>query len=73
MTVRESKSSFTLEGEGDQADRIQRFADVLAHRAGQGDWPLDAAALAGLQAEILGQPHHSRLSVSASHPCSWVR
>ncbi len=55
MTLRESKSSFTLEGEGDQADRIQRFADVLARRAGQGDWPLNGAALASLQAEILGQ------------------
>ena len=55
MTLRESKSSFALEGEGDQADRIQRFADVLARRAGQGDGPLEEAALAVLQAEILGQ------------------
>ncbi len=55
MTLRESKSSFTLEGEGDQADRIQRFAAVLARRAGRGDWPLDEATLADLQTEILGQ------------------
>ena len=55
MTLRESKSSFTLEGEGDQADRIQRFAVVLARRAGRGDWPLDEATLADLQTDILGQ------------------
>ena len=36
MTLRESRSSFAIEGEADQADRIQRFADVLARRAGQG-------------------------------------
>lgn len=54
MTLRESKSSLAIEGEGDQLDRIQRFADVLAHRAGQGAWPLDDASLARLQSEILG-------------------
>jgi hypothetical protein len=54
MTLRESKSSFAIEGEADQPDRIQRFADVLARRTGQGDWPLDDAALAQLQSEILG-------------------
>ncbi len=54
MTLRESKSSFAMEGEADQPDRIQRFADVLARRTGQGDWPLDDAALAQLQSEILG-------------------
>lgn len=54
MTLRESKSSFAIEGEADQLDRIQRFADVLARRTGQGDWPLDEAALARLQSEILG-------------------
>lgn len=30
MTLRESKASFAIEGEADQADRIERFADVLA-------------------------------------------
>lgn len=54
MTLRESKSSFAIEGEADQLDRIQRFADVLARRTGQGDLPLDDAALAQLQSEILG-------------------
>ena len=55
MTLRESKSSFAIEGEADQSDRIQRFADVLARRTGQGSWPLDNNTLAELQNEILGQ------------------
>lgn len=55
MTLRESKSSFAIEGEADQADRIQRFADVLARRTGRGRWPLDQASLAELQSEILGR------------------
>lgn len=55
MTLRESKSSFAIEGEADQSDRIQRFADVLARRTGQGAVPLDNASLAQLQAEILGR------------------
>jgi hypothetical protein len=55
MTLRESRSSFEIEGEADKADRIQRFAGVLGRRTGQGDLPLTEAALAELQAEILGR------------------
>ena len=55
MTLRESKSSFAIEGEADQLDRIQRFADVLARRTGQGELPLGNPSLAQLQAEILGR------------------
>lgn len=55
MTLRESKSSFEIEGEADKYDRIQRFADVLARRTGQGTWPLDQDSLAELQSEILGR------------------
>ncbi len=55
MTFRESKSSFAIEGEADSSDRIARFADMLARRTGQGDWPLDQATLAQLQSEILGK------------------
>jgi hypothetical protein len=58
MTLRESRSSFAIEGEADQTDRIQRFADVLARRTGQGPVPLDDASLAQLQSAILG-PRHS--------------
>jgi hypothetical protein len=54
MTLRESRSSFAIEGEADQTQRIQRFADVLARRTGQGALPLQAASLAQLQTEILG-------------------
>jgi hypothetical protein len=55
MTLRESRASFEIEGEADKTDRIQRFADVLARRTGQGDGlPLDAISLAELQREILG-------------------
>jgi len=56
MTLRESRSSFEIEGEADKTARIQRFADVLARRTGQGAHaPLDEPALAGLQREILGR------------------
>lgn len=54
LTLRESKASFAIEGEADQASRIQRFADTLARRTGQGDSPLTARALAELQQDILG-------------------
>ena len=55
MTLRESKSSFAIEGESDQADRIQRFADVLSRRTGQDKTPFSQAFLAQLQSDILGQ------------------
>lgn len=55
MTLRESRASFAIEGEAEQTDRIRRFADVLARRTGQGTRPpLDEAALAELQRDILG-------------------
>ncbi len=54
MTMRESRSSFAIEGEADKADRIQRFAGVLGRRTGQGELPLTETALAELQSEILG-------------------
>lgn len=54
MTLRESKASFALEGEADRSTRIQRFADVMSRRTGQGPLPLTDAALAELQQEILG-------------------
>lgn len=55
MTLRESRSSFAIEGESDKADRIQRFASVLGRRTGQGDVPLTDTSLAELQSEILGE------------------
>lgn len=55
MTLRESKASFGIEGEADRVGRVQRFADVMARRVGQGEMPLSDEALAGLQREILGE------------------
>ncbi|MGI4859364.1 MAG: Fic family protein, partial [Janthinobacterium lividum] len=54
MTLRESKASFAIEGEGDRVSRVQRFADVMARRTGQGELPITEATLAELQREILG-------------------
>lgn len=59
ITLRESKASFTIEGEGDKVhtNRIQRFADVMARRTGTGEIPLGDQPLAELQQEILGPRH----------------
>ena len=55
LTLRESRASFSIEGEGHQVSRVQRFADVMARRLGQGPVPLSADVLAELQQEILGR------------------
>jgi hypothetical protein len=55
LTLRESRSSFVIEGEQDQTKRIQRFAAVLETRTGQGTVPLNAESLAELQEAILGK------------------
>jgi len=55
LTLRESKASFQIEGEADKKDRIKRFADVLHEYTGQGEVPLNEAALAHLQKAILGE------------------
>src|SRR5699024_2801740 len=54
MTLRESKASFAIEGEGENEGRVQRFADVMARRTGQDNIPLADDELASLQTEILG-------------------
>ena len=54
MTLRESKASFAIEGEADRVGRVQRFADVMARRTGQGELPLNDAVLTELQRDILG-------------------
>lgn len=54
MTLRESKASFAIEGEGENEGRVQRFADVMARRTGQDNIPLTDDELASLQTEILG-------------------
>ncbi len=54
MTLRESRSSFQIEGEQDQVTRVQRFAAVIEARTGVGEAPLSGNALATLQRDILG-------------------
>lgn len=54
LTLRESKASFSLEGEGRQTKRIERFAQVIATQTGKGELALTDNALAKLQQAILG-------------------
>lgn len=54
LTLKESKSSFAIEREGDETDRIRRFAHVMGARCGQGDSPLTEKSLEELQRAILG-------------------
>ena len=55
MTLRESRSSFLIEGEQDQVSRVQRFAAVMETRTGAGEIPLSGEDLATLQKDILGE------------------
>lgn len=66
MTLRESRASFAIEGEADQANRIQRFADVMARRTGQSDLPFTSAVLAELQREILGKTTLTQFGIRQS-------
>jgi hypothetical protein len=54
LTFKESRASFLIEKEADQADRIQRFAHVIAQYCGRIPAPLSNASLHALQAGILG-------------------
>lgn len=54
LTFKESRASFLIEKEADQADRIQRFAHVIAQHCGQIDDPLSDESLHILQKGILG-------------------
>ncbi|MDM0073741.1 Fic family protein [Variovorax sp. J2P1-59] len=55
MTLRESRSSFLIEGEQDQVNRVRRFAAVMETRTGGGEIPLTGEDLAKLQRDILGE------------------
>ncbi len=55
MTLKESKASFAIEREADNASRVQRFADAMARRTGHGELPLTDDKLAELQRDILGE------------------
>ncbi|WLI06373.1 MULTISPECIES: Fic family protein [Pseudomonas] len=54
LTLKESRSSFLIEREADKADRIQRFAHVIAQHCGLIEDPLSNDSLHTLQAGILG-------------------
>ncbi len=54
LTFKESRASFLIEKEADKADRIQRFAHVIAKYCGHIDDPLSNDSLQTLQAGILG-------------------
>lgn len=54
LTFKESRASFLIEKEADQADRIQRFAHVIARYCGQINDPLSNNSLHTLQGGILG-------------------
>lgn len=55
LTIKESRASFQIERETDQADRIQRFAAAMERRLGTGDDSLAEDFLTALQREILGE------------------
>jgi len=54
LTFKESRASFLIEKQADQADRIQRFAHVIAKYCGHIKNPLSNDSLHMLQAGILG-------------------
>ena len=54
LTIKESRSSFAIEREADQADRIRRFAHAMGTRCGMANDPLSAKSLEDLQRVILG-------------------
>lgn len=54
LTLKESRASFLIEREADKADRIQRFAHVIAKYCGHIEDPLGDDSLRVLQAGILG-------------------
>lgn len=55
LTLKESRASFLIEKEADQADRIQRFAHVIAQYSGHIEDPLSDNSLQTLQVGILGR------------------
>lgn len=64
LTFKESRASFLIEREADKADRIQRFAHVIAQYCGHIDDPLSNDSLHTLQAGILG---HEAVGLGLRH------
>ena len=65
LTIKESRASFAIEQEGQQLDRVRRFAVVMEQHCGQYPEPLSESALGELQAQILG-PRATRYGVRRS-------
>jgi len=55
LTIKESRSSFMIEHEEAQTDRIKRFASVMERYLGEGVDPLADEFLARIQSGILGE------------------
>lgn len=55
LTLKESRASFLIEHEQNQADRIRRFASVITEHCGKIDAPLSEHSLQILQTGILGK------------------
>lgn len=64
LTFKESRASFLIEKEADKADRIQRFAHVIAKYCGRIENPLSNDSLHRLQAGILG---HDAVGLGLRH------
>lgn len=54
LTIKESRASFAIEHEAQDANRIHRFAAAMEQRCGQDGNPLTLDALTTLQTHILG-------------------
>jgi hypothetical protein len=65
LTIKESRASFAIEQEGQQLDRVRRFAAVMEQHCGQYPEPLSEGSLGELQAQILG-PRATRYGVRRS-------
>ena len=55
ITLKESRSSFAIEREGDERDRIKRFASVIESQTGRYLDPLSDKALERIQRAIVGE------------------
>lgn len=55
LTLKESRASFAIEGEANQADRIRRFAAAMERYTGEFEEPLAPDSIETLQRAILGK------------------
>jgi Fic/DOC family len=65
LTFKESRASFAIEHEGDQQDRVRRFAAAIGEFSGRMEQPLQNEGLNTLQKAVLGE-HALRLGIRRS-------